>query len=159
MNKARLSPPWCEYRSQLEKLFEQDPEVSVDNAPGSDRNIIVRVSGNAAKADALQRILKPSVTFGDVEISVSVVPDNDTSPEGYIRTAFAGNPALVEVATHTDSLGQPVTYTLFAPRAVQFFNDDISNPEGKTTRLLQDVALATLAGHAAVRISSAPLAG
>lgn len=157
MNDIKLSPPWAEYLNEFRALFAKDPEVRIDTAPNSGKSIIVRVAGNPAKADALGKLLPAAVEFGGVKIEIAVVPDNnEPSVEAIVRTAFAGNPALAGVVTYTDNFGTPVTYALFAPRAVQYFNDDISNPEGRTTRLYQDVARDILtSGKVTMRITSA----
>lgn len=163
MNQAKLSPPWADYYNQLRELFANDREVTIDTAPDNDKAVLVRVTGNPAKADALGKLLPPAVEFGGVKVTIAVVPDNEISLEGLIRTAFAGNAALSDVVTSTDAFGTPVTYALFAPRAVQYFNDDISHPEGRTTRLLQDVARNVLTGlqsdKTVLRISSATKIG
>lgn len=143
---TRLSPPWVTFRKELAALFAEDPEVFVEAAPGNDTAILVRVCGNPAKADALGKLLPSERDFGGTKVTISVTPDNDTSTEAIVRTAFAGNPALVEVDTYTDALGHPVTYAFFAPVAEQYYNDDASHPDGLTTRLVQDIARDALTG-------------
>lgn len=140
-DQVGLAPPWVIYAGRLEALFAQDNSVSVEYDNDS-RKVIVRVEG-AAKAEAIEALLPQSLAYGNVILEIEVVPANDASEANLYRAAFAGNPALVDVAEGFGPAGD-VAYALFAPEAVQLREDDISEFGGLTTLTVAALAESVL---------------
>lgn len=138
---VKISPPWISYARKLNALFGRDPNVIVIyDDEGPEVKLYV---GGADKAEAIGRILPQEVSFGGVTLKVTVVPDNDeyVTMEETFRRAFAGNPVVDSVSTAgMDSAVTGRCFVSFVPEVAQFFNDDITSPEGVTTTTLEDIA-------------------
>jgi len=74
-NTAKLSPPWVTYYRELEELFSKDPEVTVKF--DEDKLQIKLLVANTDKAYALSMLLNPSKEFGNVTVTIDVIPSND----------------------------------------------------------------------------------
>ena len=73
--EIKLSPPWVTYYRELEELFSQDPEVTVKF--DEDKLQIKLLVANTDKAYALSMLLNPSKEFGNVTVTIDVIPSND----------------------------------------------------------------------------------
>lgn len=139
MAKINLSSPWLTYYHKLQALFNRDPEVTV--VLDEDKYEIKLFVDNAAKADALTQLLPEEVVFGNVTLTVTVVPSNKVTPAiALFQQAFKGNPALAYTKTVTGVGDVPFSYVVFDKTVVQFFNDDMSDVDGKCSTLYQDIA-------------------
>lgn len=151
----RLSAPWYTYAREVRALFEYDEDVRVlyDEDDGPKVRVLVR---GDAKAEAIAWLLPESVDFGGVTLHNVVVPANgEASTEQMVRDAFAGNAAVDSIVTALE--GTPLAgtvYVCFAPEAVQFFNDDVSDPAGVETKLFEDVARDVAKGHDGLMFTS-----
>lgn len=140
-NSAQLSPPWNTYFNEIKFSIGTDPEVTVGPLiPAGDNYIIlITVTGNE-KARALATLLKPTVNFGNVNVSVFVsnregqlvssfpCPLDAFEIAHLVRVALKGNPYFAEVVAQPQLPGgKNVVYPVFKPEVIQFFNDDISN--------------------------------
>lgn len=140
-DRIGLSSPWITYFKKIEALFEKDPEVMVDF--DNETHTLKIYVDNSAKADALDVLLPDGIQFGNVEMTIQVIPSNGDEPRiNLFREAFKGNPAVVDITTVDESV--PIlggnSYVLFAPEVVQYFNDDLSCYDGYETTLYQDIA-------------------
>lgn len=149
----KLGAPWATYAARVGKLFERDGAVSAEYDDGACK-LTLRVEGRG-KAEAIGRLLPAEVAFGNVKLEVEVVPsDGEPSEAEAFRVAFAGNPALVDVVEGQGPAGD-IAFALFAPEAVQLFEDDISEYGGLTTLTCKDLAESVLK-RGDVLVSSAP---
>lgn len=137
-----LSPPWETLARKFKALFDGDDEVTVSLDVRDENRTIRIVVNNLAKAAALERIVPPEFSLGNVVVAVAVVPGNSADTIGTtLRNAFAGNPNFVGVTEiRPDGCTNTVTYAEFSPEVVQFWNDDLGNPRGVTSTLFATLA-------------------
>ena len=135
----KLSSPWMTYYHEIEALFGEDPaiKVSFDN----DEKIIKLYVIGDEKAEALTQILPAKKEFGNVTVSINIIPANqfNESKVSLFQKAFEGNPVVDAIKTLV-VFNAPVTYIIFKNKVVQFFNDDISDINGNKSTLYQDIA-------------------
>ena len=140
-DRLGLSSPWITYFRKIEALFDKDPEVMVDF---EDDTCTLKVYvDNQGKAEAIDALLPDFIDFGNVEMTIQVIPANGTDPRlELFRKAFEGNGAVVGIETVDDSI--PLlggnSYVLFAPEVVQYFTDDLSTYDGFESTLYEDIA-------------------
>lgn len=134
-----LISPWVDYYRQVQALFQEDPEVEVSFDEGS--NIIKVYVQNDIKADAISKILPEEKTFGNVTVSISVIPANEhpDDPVVLMQHAFNGNPAFEGVQTFDTPFGT-MNFAIFAKEVVQYYNDDMFNIFGLKSTLYEDIA-------------------
>lgn len=137
-----LVSPWVDYFHKVKALFHEDPDVDV-HFNHKDNALLIYVKGND-KAEAIQALLGTEKVFAGAVVTISVYPSDDGKPTkaDYIRRAFAGNPALVDVVVLDPKL--PTiggwTYSVFKAEVVQYRNDDISDLNLRRSCLYQDIA-------------------
>ena len=141
MNKLKLASPWMTYFNKLNALFGKDPDIRLayDN---DEPEIKLYVEGDK-KADALMRLLPPTVTFGNVVLKVTVIPANSdlaVSRAALIKDAFEGNPVYAWDVDVYLTENAPIRYVMFKNEVVQFYNDQLDDPNGNLTTLYQDIA-------------------
>ena len=131
--------PWNEYFKKVEALFKHDPQVTVKYDEAA-REISLYVD-DPVKADALAKILPEEKTFGNVVITTKVIPanNNEETVDDLIAKAFKGNRALNYVKTIPTPFGN-MTFAVFNPDVVQYYNDDIGDINGLCSTLYQDIA-------------------
>lgn len=96
---------------------------------------------NPTKAAALEELLPNTVEFGNVVLSIVVVPANpDYTKVDLFRMAFSGNPAFCFLETIDDPRALPVSYCVFENEVVQYPADDISSYWGIQSTLYEDIA-------------------
>lgn len=136
--KVSLSPPWITKTEELRALFGADPDIDVEYNDEAKEVIIESV--NTFKIMALQKILVPSVTFGDVTLTIKclVKDGSEGDVESLIKTAFTGNPHFSQVITAPTPYGEQV-YALFKKEVIQFYNDDTSDYYGNWNGLSEDI--------------------
>ena len=139
--KVKLSPPWIELEHKLTALFGKDPEIKiVTSGDDADVHSIKLLVSNTDKAAALEKILPTQKTYGSITVHIIVVPANslEESESSMYRTAFKGNPVVKDVID-SDRLFS-MTYVMFAPKVIQYYNDNLGDPNGNKTTLLQTIA-------------------
>lgn len=138
--EIKLSPPWVTYYRELEELFSKDPEVTVKF--DEDKLQIKLLVANTDKAYALSMLLNPSKEFGNVTVTIDVIPSNDgeKSPFELMQMAFKGNPVCSQIKSIADFTGNEVNYVAFKSEVAQFFNDDISDLNGNKSMLYKEIA-------------------
>lgn len=140
-NNTCIISPWAEHAKKIEALFENDPDVRVEynnDVPEVKLYVI-----GTDKAQAIGKILPESVNFGNINLEITVIPDNDirsASPDVLFRTAFLGNPAFSFATTIGGLTSNTFTYVVFKPEVVQYHNDDISDVYGNRSTLYQQLA-------------------
>jgi len=141
MAKLNLITPWGEYYAELNALFGDDPEVSVELADAG-YEVRLRVE-NPEKAEAIRQLLPTEKRFGNIVLKITVIPANAeySDPANLFQTAFAGNPAFSYARSSKDIPGVPdFNYIVFANKVVQYYNDDLSDVNGLRSTLYQDIA-------------------
>ena len=158
MARLNLSSPWVIYYREVEQLFAYDPEVHVIYDDEEDPVLKLYVD-TADKAEAIQKILPKEENFGLVNMKILVIPANTVkeieavkalktlnskakkeSIENVYERAFANNPILAFVKTVHGIFTNDITYVVFKPIIVQYFNDDLGDINGACTTLYQDIA-------------------
>ena len=136
--QVSLSPPWITKVNELKALFGVDPDIDV--VYNDEAKEVIIESVNTFKIMALQKILVPSVTFGNVTLTIKcLVKDNaEDDVASLIKTAFADNPHFSQVITAPTPYGEQV-YALFKKEVIQFYNDDTSDYYGNWNGLSEDI--------------------
>ena len=140
-NITKISPPWEMLYSEMEEMFGRDPEVHLERVYTTDEKKIVLRVDNQEKAEALETLLPPSITYGNIEVKIVVVPANlqtSNEVEMYAK-AFEGNPALERIKT-APIMGNEIIFLLFKNKVVRFFADNIGDYQGKKSMLYEDIA-------------------
>ena len=140
MSKLNLSAPWVIFYKEIEALFRQDPEVKVEFDENT--NAIRLYVDSGEKAEALARLLPAERTFGNVTVSVTVVPSNKLKADrlGLFQAAFKGNPAFAYAKTVEGTLGLSLSFVVFKREVVQFFTDNLKDVAGNRSTLYQELA-------------------
>ena len=75
-------------------------------------------------------------------MKITVVPANETveTTLDIFRKAFYGNPAVDSFVSIPTMYGAPMNYMLFAPEVVQFWADNLGNPNGIESMLYETIA-------------------
>jgi len=139
--QMKLSPPWITLYREIQAMFKNDSQVKVV-FNNDDDSINVYVDDDD-KADAIGQILIDEKDFGNVNVKVNVVPANNgedgSSNLPLFQRAFKDNNALS--FTTEDQKGMfAMSYVVFAPVIVQFFNDDLTDVHGLASMLYADIA-------------------
>jgi hypothetical protein len=138
--EERLSPPWEIHTRKVRELFREDEAVDAVVYDPDEQTIKVFVQGND-KAESLQRIIRDRLAFGNVNVTVTVIPSNKEPDETEdYRRAFESNPLFTGVLRGETPSGDEVGFAVFEPEVAQFFSDDISSPFGLTTMTVEQLA-------------------
>lgn len=140
MDRLKLSAPWETLRHEMEQLFGSDPDIKIAFDEQS-YELKLYVDGER-KAAALTKLLAKEKTYGNVTVKIEVIPANttdETIAELY-KDAFDGNEVVDEVLTVKLPGGGAANYVIFKNEVVQFFNDDISDPQGLESTLYENIA-------------------
>lgn len=142
MARVKLSSPWDIYYQEINELFKLDSEVNV--VYDEDVNRIKLYVDNADKADALNQILPEERVFGGVTLYIEVVPPNRTftfSKENLFLRAFRNNGAFAYAKTVSlPFMSGGLTYVVFVNRVVQYYTDNLSDINGVTSTLYENIA-------------------
>ena len=138
--KLKLSPPWRTYLNEITEMFGEDMDIKI--LFDEEEMEIKLLVDSSAKAEALERILNPEVTFGNVTLKITVVPPNKNNVPDVLDdflAAFLGNPALIGTLPIESPLGMH-RFVIFQKKVVQFYNDQLDDPHGNKSTLLQEIA-------------------
>lgn len=148
VEKVSLSAPWVTYYKKILELFRYDPNVKVA-FDYEEMKLFIRVQGDA-KAEAIAQLLPQQVEFGNIILTINIIPANENNCNGkklvnksdsvLFADAFAGNEAVNNIFTVEGIFNAPFTYVVFKNQVVQFFNDDLSDPHGNCSTLYQEIA-------------------
>ena len=135
--------PWVIFYRQIETLFARDPEVRVEFNEATDE--IKLYVENEEKAYALSQIMPKSKSFGNIIISISIVPSNeDVYKAEFYKKAFEGNDAFAHLTTIETipgmEMSNPISYCVFKKEVVQYAADDLGSESGLSSTLYQDLA-------------------
>lgn len=145
MANIKMLSPWVKYVKELEEMFLEDPTVHVVYDEDA-REIRVYVD-DAEKADALFRLLPNNVQFGNVELTILVIPANPAEEireaadnATLVERAFRDNGAFVFSRTIRGVFSNDLTYVVFRNVVVQYFTDDLGDIFGLESTLYEDIA-------------------
>lgn len=138
-SNVRLSAPWITYYRQVETLFKDDPAVKVSY--DDEMKLIKLFVEGQDKADALTQLLPAQKAFGNVCVTISVIPANQpTKKVDLLKKAFDGNPIFAYASTIEDVMTNPISYVVFEPVVAQYWNDNLHDPHGLVSTLYEDLA-------------------
>lgn len=138
-NDVNITPPWFTYQKELKEFFAYDPEVEVGELVEDETTNGYYITINARtakKALALRDVLRKNMCLGNVVVTINVTSDE---VDDIIATAFEGNGIIRKITTEGIPGGM-ARYIQLEPEIVQFFNDDISSPAGRSTFLAESIA-------------------
>lgn len=159
MAKLRLEPPWETYYKELNLLLGEDPDILV--LYDSYEQEIRIYSEDEHKANALNALLPTEKEFGNVKVTIAVIPANGKhisasayTPELF-EDLFEANPCVVDIET-TAGIYE-ATYVVFRKKVVQYHNDNIGDINGNCSTLYQDIAERIFDNHPGVHFCTASL--
>lgn len=145
VEKVGLASPWQEYCSELQALFAMDDEVAVGDIEKTALGYVLSIEvKNLDKYVALSELIPEEKMFGNVKLRIDIYDvvneiENMDKAE-LLEKAFAGNPIFNQMLRVRDVTGTPHCFAMFEPTVIQFYNDDLRDPNGFKTTLVQDVA-------------------
>lgn len=149
MAKIKLSAPWNTYYEQVKALFGDDSQIHiVFDEEKKDLKLYV---DTAAKADALQNLFPIEKEWGGVTMTITVIPPNKESAFKIVRNremtskeiieyAFCDNPHFSECIDVDFPFWSGFIYVMFKNEVIQYYTDDLGDPNGMTSTLAQDIA-------------------
>ena len=144
VKNTKIAPPWVTYRNMMAALFERDPDVEVSNVYKDNDNYAVDVEiMKHRKYNALAKLLPEKVEFGNVVLKLFIYDEeNSVEPDqaALYRDAFENNPIFDYVEDMTDVTGTHHYFVMFEPQVIQFYNDNLQDPNGNWSGLAQDLA-------------------
>ena len=145
----KLSPPWWTVYNKIKAMFEADPDITVQPMFGGNTSCTIYLdTPDAAKAIALEKILKTEYNFGNIKLKVIVRVTNANSKtvtpaesiyDNYLD-ALATTPAVVDIRHVVDMFGTKWIVIDFKKEVVQFWNDDLTDYYGNWNGLYTDIA-------------------
>lgn len=135
----KLSPPWNTFVSELKALFGEDPDIKLQY--DEDNYEVKLFVEDPVKADALTQLIPAQRIYGNVALTVTIVPANNLegSTADLIEAAFKGNPVLKQVLRLRTPFGE-YDYAVFRKEVVQFYNDNLCDVHGNESTLFEDIA-------------------
>lgn len=163
MANLKLISPWMEHYNKLCAFFQSDPSVTVImDEDNMDVKVLVQ---DSHKATTLSFLLDGEKTFGDVTLSVSVIPANGVSPdtskylknlstdENYMQLfiyALTDNDILSDIRKVRGVLGFDAVYIIFKKEVIQYFTDNIGDYNGVKSTLAEYIARDIFVQHPGV---------
>lgn len=142
-DKVRMAPPWISYVSKLRVLFGSDPEVKVEYND-DEKEVKIFVEGNANKYEAMEKLLPIKKEFGNVTLYIAVIPANLGSGADngvqLVADLFSGNPIFDQIVIVPHIFTNPIAYASFKKEVVQYYDDNMADPNGNRSTLYQNIA-------------------
>lgn len=140
MARVGMSSPWVVYYREVEAFFREDPEVHV--LYDDEKKEIRLYVDSSVKAAALDQILVHEKAYGNITLTIKVIPANGFGLyKGYLyQNALDRNGALSYIRTVQGVFSNDLTYVVFACKVVQFYNDDLGDIHGICSTLYQNIA-------------------
>jgi hypothetical protein len=118
-------------------LTADDTTVEYD---GEKRKVIIRTK-SFDKCSAFTRLLPQAVVFGNVMLTIDIVPANDIDDVTMFKHIFANSPIVDKIVTvQPEGTSNPFTYILFKKEVVEYWDDNLGNPHGFMFDLYQNIA-------------------
>jgi len=153
MARINLVAPWDEYYNKMAAFFKDDPYVTV--LYDEEEKHIKLLVNESFKAEALSRVLKTELEFGNVKLLVSVIPVNDIpkdvksyfdhmgADESYCTLyvhAFNDNDIYAYVRKFEGIMDFDAVYVVFKKKVIQYYNDNIGDLNGMKSTLAEYIA-------------------
>ena len=155
--KTSISPPWCTLYSKFEAMFGDDPEIILDLTDVEGGCAIVFESRNATKLDALEKMLIPEFTFGNIKVTLQFKVSNDVASNAYDACidALTGNPMFENIIQRAFMPGQDPDQVcvIMKKEIVQFFDDNLNDFYGNTNLLPTDITREIFKANEALNFS------
>lgn len=148
MARMNLIAPWVKYYRELDALFKNDDSIVVIY---DEEKIEVKIYVNDyEKGIALGKYIPMEKEFGEVVLKINIIFANQKKDK-YIRNTdtikiyedfdyiFMTNHCISNIKVIKSPLGI-FTYIIFKKEVVQYFNDNISDIDGKYSTLYEDIA-------------------
>ena len=139
----KLSAPWITFYHEMEAMFGEDPEISVELDDSDEDEMIIKLYvDNPAKAEALEQLLPMEKKFGNVSVYLEIIPANEEESKiRLFQKAFENNPVF-KFTYSVPNIGglYPANYVVFENKVVQFFNDELNDIHGNKSTLYQEIA-------------------
>lgn len=159
--RFKISSPWIIYVSELNALFANDPDITIEY---NNDSVSVRLFvDNDRKAAALMGLLPFQKRFGNDILNIVVISSNDSIEEeeredsffattetekvkslitmqDYFEAAFENNPIFAFTHVVEGIFSNTLTYVVFKNRVVQFFADNLNDIHGNISTLYQELA-------------------
>lgn len=149
MAKLKLSPPWVSYYKKLDILFGNEDGTMV--IFDEDETEVKIYTNDTTQAMALSALLPMTISFGGVELKVTVIPPNEddiiwkgfgntvSSPQAAIEFLFSNN-KNVNTIKHINTPFGELTYIIFNKEVVQYYDDNLGDYYGNRSMLCEDIA-------------------
>ena len=134
-----LTAKWIQYVVFLKIMFEREGTKILYNDEAKKVDIYVE---DVAMAYAFSALLPPEKTFGNITLTINVIPAN-AGPDSVelFKIIFKDNPLVNDIITiQPEGTNNPFTYILFDESIVEYWNDNLGNPHGLSFALYQDIA-------------------
>lgn len=142
-DKVRMAPPWISYVSKLRVLFGSDPEIKIEYND-DEKEVKIFVEGNANKYEAMEKLLPIKKEFGNVTLYIAIIPSNLGSEESngiqLVADLFSGNPIFDQIVVAPQIFNNPIAYASFKKEVVQYYDDNMADPNGNRSTLYQNIA-------------------
>lgn len=141
VNSMRVAPPWVLMYRLYKAMFGSDSEITLEFNDDSDDPAIKMYVGNEEKADALAKLLPPTIDMGNVTMTIAVIPPNqdELDRKELFKKAFEGNPVFLDSVV-VEEFGGRFLYNTFKKEVVQYAADDIGDLFGVASTLYEDIA-------------------
>lgn len=159
MARLKLSPPWVLYYKKLSALFDKDNTIRIIF---DEDNMEIKIYSTwERKIKALSFLLPEVISFGDVELKITIVPANVennnyriekkkfstediTTCQVAIDTLFdpneyCGNKHVKDIANIDTPCGK-FLYVIFKKEVIQYYEDNLSDFYGNKSTLCEDIA-------------------
>ena len=130
--KLKLSPPWDGHMNMLASFFKGDDRVRVGG--GTNNRVGTIEVFDTKMYAALEQVLRKRLRFGNVTLTINLVPANGMKkPKGEmtdlaaLKYVLSKNPAFAKFITRKTELGASV-YCLFRPVVLMWYNDNLCSP-------------------------------
>lgn len=140
-----LVSPWIGLYREACAFFKHDKTVHV--IFDDDNKSLNFYVDDAEKAAALGVLLPSTMEFGNVTVTIKVVPANgeavDCSEDKMVELlnkAFKDNAAVIAIKHVHGFADFTANYVIFADEVVQYYTDDIGDYFGVNSTLYEDIA-------------------
>lgn len=149
--KVNLVAPWTAYYRKIQELFKENVEIKV---VFDEESYEIKIyAADADVAIALAKLLPEQKEFGNVILSITIIPANgtDTYFRSQLDEEIDKHQLVKNVFKHNDAVsyiwdvdavipGLNIMYVVFVNKVVQYYTDSLSDPHGLTSTLYQDIA-------------------
>lgn len=142
-NNLKIQSPWQTYFNKIKAIFGDDPDIEIPQPKDAkDGQFIIDIDcSSTVKALALDKLLKHSITMGNITVKVMVNDVSEITPVDLdtITAAFERNPHFKDATSVETPAGAEVDFCIMNKEVIQFFNDDLTDIYGNFNGLAEDI--------------------